>query len=188
MADTQEFKVVVAGPFASGKTTLIQAISQTRVVGTEQPTTGSEAAVKDTTTVGMEFGTYAIGDDDLLVTLSLYGVPGQERFAFMWDIVGVGMDGLVLVVDATQPDTWDEARQVVRHFTDRHDRPIVVAVNRAEPGSPAVDLVRDAIPVDGASYLACDVTDVGSARGVLVEVLVMVLDELAADPADELVG
>src|SRR5690349_7409502 len=109
ITDTFEFKVVVAGPFASGKTTFISVISDSSVVGTEAPTSGEDASVKATTTVGMEYGTYEVTDGGLHVVLHLYGVPGQSRFEFMWDIVGEGMDGLLVIVDATDPSTWSEA-------------------------------------------------------------------------------
>ena len=79
MTTLHEFKVVGAGPFASGKTTLINVISDIPVVGTEVPTTGDEALVKATTTVGMEYSTYATGDDEVEIVLHLYGVPGHRR-------------------------------------------------------------------------------------------------------------
>ena len=103
------FKVVVAGAFGVGKSTLIRAVSDAAVVGTEAPTSGSEATVKATTTVGMEYGTFTVGRGAGAVELRLYGLPGQERFRFMWDIVAVGADGVLLLVDATRPDTWEDA-------------------------------------------------------------------------------
>jgi signal recognition particle receptor subunit beta len=181
--ETFEFKVVVAGPFASGKTTLISAISDSPVVGTEAPTSGGEAAVKATTTVGMEYGTYEVVEAGLHVVLHLYGVPGQSRFEFMWDIVGEGMDGLVVLVDATDPTTWGEAAEVERHFRAAFDPVSVVAANRAVDRPELVAAVRGAIP--SAAHVGCDVTDPRSARDLLVELLLQLLDEL---PDEELVG
>jgi signal recognition particle receptor subunit beta len=183
-----DFKVVVAGPFASGKTTFIQAISDIPVVGTEAPTSGNEAHVKATTTVGMEYGTFTTGGEGLEASLYLYGVPGQQRFEFMWDIVAQGMDGLLVMVDATAPDTWAEAAAVARHLQAHRDPPTVVAVNRA--ADPAIiDEVLAAVALDGAAYVACDVRDRGSAREVLVELLLLLLDRMPEDDElDELVG
>lgn len=181
-----QFKVVVAGPFAAGKTTFIEAISQSAVVGTEAPTSGAESAVKATTTVGMEYGSYAIVDGDLTIELLLFGVPGQERFRFMWDIVGEGMDALLLVVDATNPASWLEALEVGRYLLERHDPPVLVALNRgaAVPGS--ADQVALAIPLPGARHVVCDVTDQSSARETLVELLDLLLGRLEADELDAL--
>jgi hypothetical protein len=190
VAEQHEFKVVVAGPFASGKSTLIRAISASAVVGTEQPTSGAEAATKATTTVGMEYGTYSIAEPDLTIDLNLYGVPGQTRFSFMWDIVADGMDGLVLLVDATAPATWAEAAEVGRHFQERCDPPMVVGVNRAALDERRVQDVRGALDGLGAAVVGCDVTDHTSARTVLVELLLLVMERLGDGDRldDELTG
>ncbi len=183
MRETHDFKVVVAGPFASGKTTLIAAISDVAVAGTEQPTSGAEASVKATTTVGAEYGRYTLGDDVAEVHLHLHGVPGQERFSFMWDIAGEGRDGVVLVVDATDPSTWAEAGAVGRHLASG-DVPLVVAANRA--ASATTLPTAEALGLDGATVVPCEVTDVDSARTVLVEVLLEVLDRMEDHRDDEL--
>lgn len=181
MVEQHEFKVVVAGPFASGKSTLIRAVSMTPVVGTEQPTSGTEATTKPTTTVGMEYGTYSLADDGLVIDLNLYGVPGQERFAFMWDIVAEGMDGLVLLVDGTAPSTWAGALAVGRHFVERARPPVVVAVNRCRDGDAPVAEVETMMRPLGAEHLTCDVTDGASARAVVTAVLVRAMERLEAD-------
>jgi len=183
MSDSFQFKVVVAGPFAAGKTTFIQSISQTTVIGTEAPTSGSEASVKATTTVGMEYGSFTVADDDYQIDLLLYGVPGQERFRFMWDIVAEGMDVLLLLVDATKPETWSEALAVGDYLVERHGPPVLVAVNRADDVPGAIDRVRAEVVIDRARYATCDVTDPASARETLIELLAMLLDQLAvAEP------
>ena len=75
------FKILVTGPFAAGKTSLIQSVSQTKVVSTDVITSGEESDVKPNTTVAMDFGTYGIEDGN--VRLLLFGTPGQPRFRFM---------------------------------------------------------------------------------------------------------
>ena len=72
-------KLLVTGPFAAGKTTLIGSISDTPVVDTDVATTGDEAAVKAHTTVAMDFGTYHVADADGSVDLLLFGTPGQSK-------------------------------------------------------------------------------------------------------------
>ncbi|HYO88053.1 MAG TPA: ATP/GTP-binding protein, partial [Candidatus Limnocylindrales bacterium] len=77
-----QVKMVVTGPFSSGKTEFISSISEIDVVRTER-TISSEAEreVKQQTTVAMDFGRITV-DDDLV--LYLFGTPGQRRFDFMW--------------------------------------------------------------------------------------------------------
>jgi signal recognition particle receptor subunit beta len=180
--DRFTFKVVVAGPFAAGKTTFIKHISDSVVVGTEAPTSRHEAGVKETTTVGMEHGRFSLVDEDLHVDLLLNGVPGQERFRFMWDIVGEGMDALLLLVDGTDPSTWPAAAAIGHHLLSHGPGPVLVAVNRADQAGPGVvDQVRAALDLPGAGYRGCDILDGGSARSVLVELLVRLLADLEDD-------
>ena len=106
------FKILVTGPFAAGKTSLIQSVSQTPVVSTDVATSGDESVVKALTTVALDFGTFRIegGDDgtgDAVegVQLLLFGTPGQERFWFMTDVLKGEVDVVVFVVDAEAEHT-----------------------------------------------------------------------------------
>lgn len=176
------FKVVVAGSFAAGKSTLIREISDTGVVGTEAPTSGPEALVKETTTVGTEFGTLTIGDGEEAVELLLHGLPGQDRFRFMWDIVAIGADGFVLLVDAERPETWAETVAMADRLLVEIDAPLVVGVNRARGRDDLVAAVQEAFGRDDLLLFPCDVTDHFSARELVVELLLLVLDGLDDDP------
>ncbi|HVF19153.1 MAG TPA: ATP/GTP-binding protein, partial [Mycobacteriales bacterium] len=95
-------KIVVTGPFAAGKTTLIRTISEITVLSTEKDITDSTRARKNETTVAMDFGRITI-DRDLV--LYLFGTPGQERFDFMWEILGEGMLGYILLIDVSRDDS-----------------------------------------------------------------------------------
>ncbi len=180
-----DFKLVVAGAFAVGKTTLISKIADADVVGTEAPTSGSEAEVKETTTVGMEYGTFHAGGEGFAVDLNVYGVPGQERFSFMWKIVAVGMDGLLLLVDVTRPDTWEDAVNVADTLRAERDLPVLVAINRFDEVDDALDRIRAAIPIEGAEYLPCDPTDGESARNAIGELLMLVLEAMPDEVLDD---
>lgn len=175
------FKIVVAGSFAAGKSTLIRAISDTEVVGTEAPTSGPEALVKDTTTVGTEFGTLTVGDPEESVELLLHGLPGQDRFRFMWDIVSLGADGFVLLVDVERPDTWAETASMAAYLLEQVDVPMVVGANRGRDRPDLVDALASAVG-HGLPIVACDVTDPFSARELVVELLLLVLDTLPEEP------
>jgi signal recognition particle receptor subunit beta len=102
MMDSREkkrIKIVITGPFAAGKTQFIRTISEIEPVTTERKTTAKEEkAVKGQTTVAMDFGKIAIDDEH---ELYLFGTPGQSRFDFMWDILGKGALGVIVLVDST---------------------------------------------------------------------------------------
>ena len=110
----QNVKMVVTGPFSAGKTQFIQSVSEIEVVSTERKLTHvQERAVKETTTIAMDFGRITV-DQDLV--LYLFGTPGQKRFDFMWEILSEGMLGFIVVVDSTRPETFREARSILETF------------------------------------------------------------------------
>lgn len=175
-ADVINFKLVVTGPFAAGKTTFIQAVSEIPVVSTETGTTdGSD--VKDHTTVTMDFGKISVADEDLLMELYLFGTPGQSRFDFMWDILSRGMLGYVLLVDTTRPETWNDAADIKRKFDELGTVPMVVAANRASEGDAS--LLRAALEVGpSVPIIPCEATDKESVKQVLLTLLIGVVEEL----------
>ncbi|WP_456399588.1 GTP-binding protein [Persephonella sp.] len=125
-----QIKIVVAGPYAAGKTQFINTVSEIETVQTEAKTTKSdEKTVKNHTTVAMDFGRITIDDNHVLY---LFGTPGQERFDFMWDILGKGMVGLVVLVDSTDPSTFHEARKIINYFESRYPAPFVVGCNKQD--------------------------------------------------------
>src|SRR5919112_3069562 len=126
-------KIVVTGPFAAGKTTLIRTISEITVLSTEKGITDETRSRKTDTTVAMDFGRITI-DRDLV--LYLFGTPGQDRFDFMWEILGEGMLGYVLLVDSSRPDSLDEAVGILAAFRKMARVPFVVALNRSAGVSP----------------------------------------------------
>ena len=176
----QAVKVVVTGPFAAGKTTLIRTISEITVLSTERGVTDSTRKRKAETTVAMDFGRITI-DRDLV--LYLFGTPGQDRFDFMWEILGEGMIGYLLLVDASREDSVAEAAGILEAFQTMARVPFVVALNRASRDDHAlVEGVRArlGIPSDVA-ILPCDATDKESVKNVLLALLYAVLDEVEAE-------
>ena len=172
-----DFKVVIAGPFAAGKTTLIEASSDIPLVGTEAPTSGPESSVKAMTTVGMEYGTLTFSGSQFDAELRLYGVPGQERFSFMWDIMAVGMDGLFILVDAGRPETWATSAGVARHFARIAHTPTIVGVNH-RAGDSVDHLLPDIqseLNLGNTRLVPFNVMDRSEARDALVELLIEIL-------------
>ncbi len=176
-------KIVVTGPFSAGKTTLIRTISEITVLSTEKDITDHTKSRKAETTVAMDFGRITI-DRDLV--LYLFGTPGQDRFDFMWEILGEGMLGYILLVDASRQDSLDEAVGILEAFRKMARVPFVVALNRS-PGVSASDesKVRDVLGLDDeVAVVGCDATDRESVKAVLLALLYSVVDSLdASEPA-----
>jgi signal recognition particle receptor subunit beta len=170
-------KIVVTGPFAAGKTTLIRTISEITVLSTEKAVSEGELARKSDTTVAMDFGRITI-DRDLV--LYLFGTPGQDRFDFMWEILSEGMLGYVLLVDAARPDSLDEAASILEAFRAMAHVPFVVGYNRADGLDEADEgRIRGMLDLEQeVPIVPCDVTDRESVKAVLLALLYAVVDSL----------
>ena len=170
-------KIVVTGPFAAGKTTLIRTISEITVLSTEKDITDDTRSRKAETTVAMDFGRITI-DRDLV--LYLFGTPGQDRFDFMWEILGEGMLGYVLLVDSAREDSLQEAVGILAAFRKMAKVPFVVALNRAQVLDAATeDRVRAALELhEDTPVVPCDATDRESVKSVLLALLYSVVDQI----------
>jgi small GTP-binding protein len=175
---SQTVKMVITGPFSSGKTEFISSISEIDVVTTERGiTTAAEKTVKDTTTVAMDFGRITV-DDDLV--LYLFGTPGQRRFDFMWEILAEGMLGFVVMVDSTKPETFREAKSILETFRAYASTPYVVAANKQDmPDAWNTDDLKIALRIeDNVKLLPCVAKDKESVKTVLLELLYSILEEM----------
>ena len=170
-------KIVVTGPFSAGKTTLIRTISEITVLSTEKDITDSTRSRKAETTVAMDFGRITI-DRDLV--LYLFGTPGQDRFDFMWEILGEGMLGYILLVDASRQDSLDESVGILAAFRKMARVPFVVALNRSAGLDPQDEhKVRTVLELgDEVPVVPCDATDRESVKSVLLALLYAVVESL----------
>jgi signal recognition particle receptor subunit beta len=164
-------KVLIAGGFGVGKTTLVRSLSEIPPLLTEQEMTAASIGVDDaemvpdkrTTTVAMDFGRITV-DDSLI--LYLFGTPGQSRFWFMWDELARGSVGAVVLVDLRRVDDCFPA---IDYFENR-GMPFVIAINRF-PGADEyeAEAVRDALAVsDDCPVIWMDARDSGSSQDTLV--------------------
>ncbi len=171
-------KMVVTGPFGAGKTTLIQSISESKVLATERSVSdGSTSKAK--TTVAMDFGQLSIDEE---LSLSLFGTPGQKRFDFMWDILSQGMLGFIILVDVADEAGLLEAADILSFFRERANVPFVVAVNKCKRGKvAAMERARQELDLPAhIRVVACDARDRDSVKGVLLELLYAVLADVDA--------
>lgn len=180
MKPIRKIKIVVAGPFAAGKTQFINTVSEIKTVKTERKTRAlGERNVKDYTTVAMDFGKIRIDDEH---ELYLFGTPGQSRFDFMWDILGEGALGIILLVDSTDPSTFHEARRIINFFQSRFPVPMVVGANKQDlPNAWRPEDVRTALDIDedeGIPVLPVSAIDKESVKNTLLTLLNIIKEEL----------
>jgi len=173
------YKIVVTGPFNSGKTTFIDAISEIDVVSTDRRVTRSTGARKSRTTVAMDFGRISFPDGTVI---HLYGTPGQERFGFMWEILSEGMLGYVVLMDGSDPSTFEDGKRIIETFCRMSDAPFVVGITRPDRGECVGPdrLGSWLLPDDEIQVMQCDARRRGDVKLVLLSLMEMVLERADA--------
>jgi signal recognition particle receptor subunit beta len=164
-------KILVAGGFGVGKTTMVGSVSEIKPLRTEEDLTEASRPVDDTagveakrtTTVAMDFGRITLRDD---LVLYLFGTPGQDRFWFLWDELAQGALGAVVLADTRR---LEDCFAAIDYF-ERRGICFAVAVNCFDGARRhSAETIRDALDLDGhVPVLMCDARERESAKEVLI--------------------
>lgn len=123
-------KIIFTGPVGAGKTTAIGSISDIDIIATDEYASDMTKSRKPQTTVAMDYGMIRLSENE---KVHLYGTPGQERFDFMWDILTKGGIGLILLMDNTRKDPFQDMRFYTNAFRDFiEQRQMVLGVTRMD--------------------------------------------------------
>jgi signal recognition particle receptor subunit beta len=175
-------KILIAGGFGVGKTTLVSSVSEIMPLSTEEILTdaGTDAdntagvESKTTTTVAMDFGRISIGAG---IVLYLFGTPGQDRFWFLWDELALGALGAVVLADTRRlADSFPSI-----DYFERQRTPFLVAVNCFDGDQKFQEAaVREALDLDvDVPIVFCDARNRDSVKDVLISLVEHVLTQQA---------
>ena len=178
-------KILIAGGFGGGKTTLVSSVTEIRPLRTEEHLSAPSTLVdltdgvedKTTTTVAMDFGRITIRDD---LVVYLFGTPGQQRFWFMWDELALGALGAVVLTDTRRlADSFPSV-----DYFERQGTPFIVAVNCFDGARRfPTDAVRAALNLDPhVPVILCDARRFISCRDVLVTLVEHAIRLLSGSP------
>jgi hypothetical protein len=178
-------KILIAGGFGAGKTTLVSSLTEIRPLRTEEDLSAPSALIdltdgvetKTTTTVAMDFGRITIRND---LVVYLFGTPGQQRFWFMWDELAIGALGAVVLADTRR---LADSFPAVDYFEQRHT-PFVVAVNCFDGARRfAPEIVRSALSLNyDVPVVLCDARQRESCRDALVTLVEHAIQRLSSTP------
>lgn len=120
-------KIAFIGSVGSGKTTIIESLSNITPLRTDVES--SRDIGKELTTVGIDYGQISLGKE---MTLGLYGVPGQRKFSLIWDFVKEGLWAIVILIKNNDQESIDELKYLINYFNINERIPSVIGITHTD--------------------------------------------------------
>lgn len=166
-------KILFVGPMGAGKTTAITCISDEKPITTEADNSDTKQSKKTTTTVAMDYGAINLGDD----IVHLYGIPGQERFKFMWPILARGSMGCIFLIDETRPDPMQDLKFYLQEFKSLvENKAFVIGICKTKKQGCSVEKYNNYF-VDNNIYAPVFEVDVRDKSDVLILLEVILINQ-----------
>jgi len=159
-------KIVVTGPVCAGKTTFIRSISEDSPVSTEEAL--PDFSDKSETTVALDYGHTTVAGQ----SIKLFGTPGQERFAYMRDILSEGADGIILLVPSDGDDVLEKTMTIVTRLLSTPLPPFAVGITRTDLTTRDLrEPIHEALGARAQHIECVDARDPGQCRRLLASLV-----------------
>ncbi len=162
----KQCKVLIAGPFNSGKTQFVRTVSEIKPITTDQIVSDESRKMKETTTVALDYGRVKLNN----IYFHLFGTPGQERFDFMWNILSLNMNACLILVDSTSKN-FNEAKDIISYFSKRHNSilKLIIATKQDLPQAQSLSQLNEHFLRYNLPIMACNAKDKKSTYRILSE-------------------
>ncbi len=174
-------KILITGPFNSGKSTLIEFVSDEQHTSNDVETTDELAQFKALTTVSLDFGVLHVDDT---LDVHLFGTPGQARFNFMWQTLSKGALGTVFLIDSSNQRAIDEAKQMYQFYRETSTMPIIIAATKQDLSSAqSLASIATTLGVAEESILSCNPCLKDDSKKVIIALLELIIKEESVSEA-----
>ncbi|HDD63677.1 MAG: hypothetical protein DRJ32_05385 [Thermoprotei archaeon] len=162
---TKRLKVVILGPFNSGKTTFVKNLSDVKPITTDQPLS-KPVKNKKTTTVAFDYGRKRIGG----IIVHLYGTPGEDRFNFLREYFAKNSDALIFIVRDDDKQALENTVKIYREIS-KYRKPHVIIINRTGRGEITPEQLRLKLNLDNVPIYSTSVVNKGELESVFYRIV-----------------
>ena len=169
----KRLKIIVGGHFNAGKTTFVKTATEVQAFFTEKSVKNpKERVYKETTTTAMDFGMLNLEGKEL----HIFGLPGQERFSFMWTMLSKGANGFIFLIDSTTEELWGDTLNQMEVMTKDKDVPYLFCANKQDlPEAKPLNYIRKRLSLsENIPLLPCVAID----KATVIEILNILISKI----------
>lgn len=168
-------KIVLVGPYLAGKSRFM---ATARGIGISQQGANvpQDNDAKQISSVATDVERILL-DEEMMIYL--FGMPGQQRFDFMWDVLEEKIHGFIILFDPQRPETFIETRKIIDMVSQKSNAPYILAATSAEPQQAwAEEAMRRSLSLASQfKFSVCDINDVASVKKTLLDLLYEILSK-----------